>query len=55
MSSGLALPRSKKTSRTAPTRPAKTRTPPLRRLKLEAEEVALHAAVSAAVARDLGR
>ena len=55
MSSGLALPRSKKASRAARARPVKARTPLARRLKLEAEEAALHAAVSAAVARDLGR
>jgi len=33
----------------------KARTALSRRLKLEAEEAALHAAVSAAIARDLGR
>ena len=55
MSTGLVLPRLKKASRTTRVRSVKARTGAGRRLKLEAEETALHAAISAAVARDLGR
>ena len=55
MSTGLVLPRAKKASRTVRARATKSRAGAGRRLKLDAEEIALHAAISAAVARDLGR
>ena len=55
MSTGLILPRHKKASRSVRPRAAKSRAGIGRRLKLDAEEAALHAAISAAVARDLGR
>jgi hypothetical protein len=57
MSTGLVSLRQKKASRQPRTRSAKTRNPAARtvKLNLDAEEIALHAAVSAAVARDIGR
>jgi len=57
MSTGLVPLRQKKASRTPHARSAKTRNiaPRALKLNLDAEELALHAAVSAAVARDLGR
>ena len=55
MSTGLVLPRLKKASRPARSRSVKSRAGAGRRLKLDAEETALHAAISAAVARNLGR
>ena len=55
MSTGLVTPRQKKASRQPRTRSAKSRTTRAVKLDLDAEEIALHAAISAAVARDLGR
>lgn len=57
MSTGLVTLRQKKASRQPRARSAKTRNTATRavKLNLDAEELALHAAVSAAVARDLGR
>jgi hypothetical protein len=57
MSTALVTVRQKKASRRPRTRPAKPRNTATRvvKLELDAEELALHAAISAAVARDLGR
>lgn len=57
MSMGLVSPRQKKVSRQPRVRAAKSRaaTRRLGKLDLDGEEIALHAAISAAVARDLGR
>jgi hypothetical protein len=57
MSTGLVTLRQKKASRQLRARSAKSRNTATRAVKLhlDAEELALHAAVSAAVARDLGR
>ncbi len=57
MSPGLVTPRQKKATRQSRSRSAKLRTTPIRAVKLDldAEEIALQAAISAAVARDLGR
>ena len=57
MSTGLSPLRRKKASRQPRARSAKSRNTATRtvKLNLDAEELALHAAVSAAVARDLGR
>ena len=54
---GLVSPRQKKVSRQPRVRAAKSRaaTRRLGKLDLDGEEIALHAAISAAVARDLGR
>lgn len=57
MSTGLSPLRRKKASRLPRARSAKSRNtaPRTVKLALDAEELALHAAVSAAVARDLGQ
>ena len=57
MSTGLVTPRQKKASRQPRARSAKPRSTAGRPRKLDhdGEEIALHAAISAAVARDLGR
>ena len=57
MSKGLGTLRHKKASSGTRTRSAKPRKTAIRivKLDLDVEELALHAAVSAAVARDLGR
>lgn len=57
MSTGLVPLRQKKASRRSRTQSAKARATVVKPVKIEldAEELALHAAVSAAVARDLGR
>jgi hypothetical protein len=57
MSTGLVPPPKKKTSGTSRSLRPKGRTNARRSLKLDLDpaEVALHAAISAAVAKDLGR
>jgi len=57
MATGVVAPRRKKSSSRLRVRAAKPRKPTVRvmKLDLDAEEIALHAAISAAVARDLGR
>jgi hypothetical protein len=57
MSTSLVTLRKKKASIRSVSRPTKVRASVVRpmKLNLDAEEIALHAAVSAAVARDLGR
>ena len=57
MSTGLVSLRQKKAPRRVRTQSAKSRTAAFKAVKLDldAEELALHVAISAAVARDLGR
>ena len=57
MSTSLVVPRQKRASRRQRTRTVKPRTSAASAVKLDLDtaEIALHAAISAAVARDLGR